>query len=81
MGTKIPLYGSHVEATGGTVSKGLVIKSSDCPKGVPSIDVSKLHRNLQKRIDRRKVPNDEQVGWIKVNENAIVDWDINDNLL
>jgi len=81
MGDTIPLYGSHVERRDGSVSKGLVIKSRDCPGGVPPTEASRVHRELQERIDRRKVPDGERVGHIEMDGHDVVDYGVDDELL
>lgn len=81
MGEQIPLYGSHAEWNDGSISKGLVMKSSDCPEGIPPTEARKKHRKLQENIDQRKVPNGEQVGWIEMDGCEVVDYQIDKELL
>lgn len=73
---KIPLYGSHKEING-ELRKGIAIKASDCPNGVPPSATHNLHVDLNERVDKRYLKNGERVGYIEVEEGTVVDWDIN----
>lgn len=68
---RIPLYGSHSDW-----GKGIVIKSSDCPDAVPPTETGDLHEKLNQQVDKRYLPNDEQIGYIEIEDGEVIDWDI-----
>lgn len=75
MTKRIPLRGSRTDGL-----RGLVIKSSDCDSFAPPRHVNKKHRELQRKIDRRKVRDGETHGWIEHDGERVTDWHIDDEV-
>ena len=78
--TKLPLYGTRTDDTINSI-RGLVIKSSDCESFAPPAHVNQKHREIQRKIDRRKVRDGKQHGWIKHDGEQVTDWHVEDRLL
>lgn len=82
MGKRIPLHGKHITPKYGRERRGVVIQSSDCDGYAPPASVQDQHRELQRQVDRRRVPDGEQVGWIEYNEDLeVTDYHIEPGLL
>lgn len=82
MATKrIPLYGTRTDDSERKSLRGLGIKSSDCERFAPPPCVNEKHRELQQKIDRRKVKDGEVHGWIEHNGDEVTDWKIDEELL
>lgn len=78
---RIPLIGKRYTPSHGKEKRGLVIQSSDLPDTVPSPEVNEKHREIQQKIDRRKVEHGKQHGWIDVDDHGeVVAFNVDDNL-
>lgn len=82
MAERIPLYGKHVsfDRTDREI-RGLVIRSSDCENAVPPQSVHEKHEELNNTIDKRKITDGEQYGWIEHENGTVTDWEIDDDIL
>ncbi len=74
--TRIPLRGTRRDGL-----RGLVIKSSDCDEFAPPKHVNDKHREIQRKIDRRKVDDGKTHGYIEHNGEEVTGWEIDDKLL
>lgn len=80
MTVRIPLYGRRAQ-TGRNDFRGLIIRLSDCEGSVPPPDVEERHRELQEKIDRWRVKDGEQYGWIEHDGGEVTDWYVDEELL
>lgn len=79
MGERIPLIG--LRSNGRKKMRGLKIRASDCADPFPPAHVNAKHRDIQQAIDRRKVRDGEEHGWIEHDGEQVTDWHIDDCLL
>jgi hypothetical protein len=61
--------------------RGLVIKSSDCQSFAPPRHVNQKLAEIQRDIDRRKVQDGEEHGYIEHDGERVTDWGVDDKLL
>jgi len=78
--TTLPLYGTRTDGARKSI-RGLSIKTSDCDGFAPPAHVNEKHRELQRKIDRRKVRTGEVHGYIEHDGERVTDWDVDDDLL
>lgn len=76
---RIPLHG--VRMNGRRKKRGLGIRSSECADGFPPRHVNEKHREIQERIDRRRVRDGVEHGWIEHDGEKVTDWHVDDDIL
>jgi len=77
---RIPLVGTRTDSKLNSL-RGLSIKSSDCSSIAPPVHVNDKHAEIQREIDRRKVKDGEQHGWIEHDGEQVTDWQVDEDLL
>lgn len=78
---RIPLIGHRREGMNGRELRGLKTKSSDCDSFAPPTHVNRKHEEIQQMIDRRKVKDGVEYGWVEHDGEKVTDWYVDEELL